>query len=71
MDNITKEALSKFSYPAKYIEGAGYIFDAKDQMMGEVRAWGMLQYHDNPEDLQDALGRFMADAMNHEWEKYK
>jgi len=71
MDEITKEMLSKFTFPVRFHEGSGYILDATDQMVGEVRAWGMLQYHKNPEELQDALGRFMADAINEKWEKMK
>jgi len=71
VDETTKEVLSKYVYPAKFHEGSGYILDGKEQMIGEVRGWGMLQYFPNAEALQDALGRFMADAINHEWEKYR
>ncbi len=68
---ITQEMLSKFAYPATFDEIGGYIFDANNQMMGEVRAWGKLQYFPNGEQLQDALGQFIADAINEKWEKMK
>jgi hypothetical protein len=67
-EHITK-VLDVYTFPAKYDEMGGYIFDANNQMIGEVRGWGKLQYLPDAEELQDALGQFIVDAINEKWEK--
>lgn len=48
---------------------SGYIFDADNQMVAEVRAWGYLQYFEDAEKLQDTLGQMLAKAFNEYAEK--
>jgi len=70
---ITKEVLKHFNYPCKYDSMGQMIFDNSNELMLDVRAWGMIQHIKskfNPEDLQDALGEFITEAINNEWKKY-
>lgn len=53
--------------PVKYDHG--YIWDADGNMIAQVRGWGRLQYLPNPEDKQDSIGQFVADAINEKLEK--
>jgi hypothetical protein len=69
---IKKEILSHFKYPCFYADGGQMIFDSNNQMMVDVRAWGMIQYiksENKPEDLQDALGEFIAESINKHWKE--
>lgn len=58
----------------------GYIFDANGNMVADnrtdgedaalrVRGWGRIQYHENPEQLQDAVGELIAEALTEFWSK--
>jgi len=59
---LQKEVLGKFKLPIQFAEG--YLFDANDQMVGEIRAWGHLQRFPNGEQLQDELGAMICSAFN-------
>jgi hypothetical protein len=65
---IEKEVLGKFKLPVRYDNHGQYIFDADNQMVADVRAWGYLERFDNAELLQDTLGEMIAKAFN---EKYQ
>lgn len=58
----------------------GYIFDANGSMVADnktdgedsalrVRGWGRIQYQENPEQLQDAVGELIAEALTEFWSK--
>ena len=42
----------------------GYIYDSDSNMITQIRGWGRLQYLPNGEAKQDAIGEFVADAIN-------
>jgi hypothetical protein len=65
----TVEALPPFKFPVEYSSFGTYIYDADDKMIADVRGWGWIQKLKNPEDKQDALGKFIADAINEKLEK--
>jgi hypothetical protein len=60
MTDIEKEVLSKFQFPLWYDDSGQYIFDTNNQMVLDVRAYGHLK----SVELQDALGRWIADGLN-------
>ena len=56
----------------------GYIFDSTGNMIADeagvgaiarMRGWGRLGGMENAEDLQDAIGKHIAQAMTEYWEK--
>ena len=74
MSDLTKEAMSLYKPPFKYI--AGYINDADGRMVADqgpdniimqIRGWGRIQYKNNPEALQDEIGRLCAEALTNLW----
>lgn len=67
MKQEEKRIIELFELPIRYEGASGYIFDNKERMMADIRAWGYLQYKENGELLQDTLGEMFADAFN---EKY-
>jgi FtsZ-binding cell division protein ZapB len=57
--DFEKLVLEKFKLPLRYEPAGQMIFDAKDQLVCDVRAWGYLQRFENAEQLQDTLGEMM------------
>lgn len=51
-------------YPVEYSPLGTYIDDADAKMIADVRGWGWIQKLDKPEETQDAIGRFIAEAIN-------
>lgn len=51
-------------YPVRYEPMGQYIFDAEDHTVANVRGWGRLQYMEHGEEKQDAIGHFIAEAIN-------
>lgn len=66
---LTVKVLSQYTYPCHFDEMGGIILDFNNQMMAEVRGWGKLQYLPNGEELQDAMGYFIADSINKAWKE--
>ncbi len=72
-----KEALNQCSPVFEYY--SGYIFDGNGNMFldngeGEeirVRGWGRLGKLENGDQVQDAIGQHIANALNEYWEKHK
>lgn len=76
--SIRKVALGAFKAPFTYIRG--YIWDAADQMVADnhverdhtpalrVRGWGYLQKLPNGAEVQDEVGRQLAEALTVHWE---
>ena len=50
--------------PFRYDSYGQMIFDKNNNLVLDVRAWGMLQYKENGEQLQDSFGKFVANSMN-------
>lgn len=55
--------------PVRYSALGTYIYDADDKMIADVRGWGWIQKLPNPEDTQDNIGNFIADAINEKLER--
>lgn len=58
------------SFPLKYDDMGQTIFDAKGNMILQIRGWGRLQYHPDGQDaaakLQDEIGKWVVDTLNAE-----
>jgi len=50
--------------PFTYDSFGQMIFDAQNEHVLDIRAWGMFQYKDAGEDLQDTFGKMVANALN-------
>ncbi len=50
--------------PVKYEVMGTAIFDADFNRVCDVRGWGRISYMENPEEKQDSMGQFIADAIN-------
>ncbi len=50
--------------PVKYDYDSQMILDADNKHICDIRGWGWIQYNDDPEDLQDKMGEFIAEAIN-------
>lgn len=59
---MTEDVNKLIKSPVEFVRG--YIHDAEGNVIMQVRGWGRLQYLKNPEEKQDAIGRFVADAIN-------
>ncbi|HCJ29158.1 MAG TPA: hypothetical protein DHV63_07680 [Pseudomonas sp.] len=81
MSEITSRALALYKPPFRF-DRYGYIWDAEDNMVADnhieaeadgaalrVRGWGRISYLKNPEQLQDEIGRIMAQALTEYWER--
>jgi hypothetical protein len=58
----------------------GFIWDADNNMVADrpgqdsilrIRGWGQISYKPNPEQLQDAIGHLIAQALTDFWIKFK
>jgi hypothetical protein len=50
--------------PFHYDANGGFIMDDHGNPVAEVRGWGLLQYEENPDQLQDKMGRSIAEGLN-------
>jgi hypothetical protein len=62
--NIKLQWLQFFEAPFFYDASGGFIMDNKGNPVAEVRGWGLLQYEDSPDLLQDEMGRSIAEGLN-------
>ena len=51
-------------FPVRYYDQTQQIFDAENNLVADVRGWGRISHLDRAEERQDAIGQFIADAMN-------
>lgn len=78
MDNniktvLTERALAIYKPPFKF--ESGYFFDSDGNMVADkheaeamrVRGWGRISYMPTPEELQDHIGKLIAQAMTELW----
>ncbi len=65
-------------YRAPFRFEHGYVWDAKNEMVaddyvegaipvGRIRGWGRVSYLPEPQELQDAVGELMAEALTKLW----
>lgn len=80
---LTERAKALYAPPFRY--EMGYIHDSKHKMVADdvlpepehlepgmalrVRGWGHIQKHEDPEALQDEVGKLMAEALTGFWER--
>lgn len=57
------------AFPVRYSSLGTYIYDSKDRMVADVRGWGWIQELPEPEKTQDAIGEYIAQAMNEKHNK--
>ena len=50
--------------PFRYDDYGQMIFDSNNNLVANVRMWGLLSKEPNAEDLQDGFGQMMADSLN-------
>ena len=55
--------------PVKYEPMGQAIFDADFNRVCDVRGWGRISYMEDPEEKQDSMGQFIADAINEKLER--
>lgn len=55
------------SFPVKYDEYGQKIFDSENHLIADIRGWGRLKYKSNPEQRQDAIGKWIVSVMNASW----
>lgn len=65
------EPSSLLACPVEYSSLGTYIFGADGLMIADVRGWGWIQKLDNPEQVQDGIGEFIAEAINEKLEREK
>lgn len=53
-----------FKKPFIYNADGQYVLDADNKMVLDIRGWGWIQYLDNAEQRQDAVGTFVCDLLN-------
>jgi len=51
-------------FPVRYERRGTYIFDADNNTIANIRSWGRISYMENPEEKQDKMGEFIAQAIN-------
>lgn len=56
-------------FPVEYSSLGTYINDADGKMIADVRGWGWIQKLEDPENLQDSIGVFIAQAINEKIER--
>lgn len=61
---IRKRIKEAIVFPVYYDPYGQKIFDAKNQMVADVRGWGRIQYMSDAESRQDEIGEFIAYAIN-------
>jgi hypothetical protein len=62
MSRLTMDDLIKT--PVEYEPSGTAIFDKDFNRVCDVRGWGRISYMESPEEKQDSMGRFIADAIN-------
>ena len=50
--------------PFRYDDYGQMIFDSNNNLVANVRMWGLLSKEPNAEELQDGFGQMMADSLN-------
>lgn len=67
--NITNKAIDVYKPPFTYDLFGQMIFDSNHNLVADIRGWGRIQKMENPEGIQDEIGRQIAKAMTEHWIK--
>ena len=59
-------AKNNIKFPLKYDADGQIIFDGDGNIFLNIRGWGSLQYLENGEQIQDAVGEFVVEILNRE-----
>jgi hypothetical protein len=69
---MREKALALYKPPFRY--ECGYIFDANSHMVADevahslrIRGWGRIGYMEDPRELQDEVGKLIAEALTKFW----
>lgn len=57
--------------PVKYDPMGQMILDDDKNLICDIRGWGRIQYMDEPEKIQDFIGKTIAVAINEKLEEVK
>jgi hypothetical protein len=49
--------------PFHYDDYGQMIFDKNNNLVIDVRMWGLLSKYENPEELQDGFGKMLAETL--------
>lgn len=71
MSKSWNEAIQTIAFPVSYEEQGCYIYDASRKMVADVRGWGWIQNFENPEQIQNGIGGYIAEAMNEKYDRLK
>jgi hypothetical protein len=66
VEKVTK-AIDLYHAPFRYNPNDQAIRDAHGEKVLDVRGWGRIQYIDNAEKLQDAVGERVAAILTRHW----
>jgi hypothetical protein len=67
-DELRKRAFALYKPPFRFDEGGGFIWDANNNHVADVRGWSHIAKHASPEKLQDAVKELIVEALNKLWE---
>lgn len=77
MTEIRKAAALLYKAPFRY--ECGFIWDANNSMVvdnfaenaaARIRGWGAIQYLPQAEELQDEVGKLIAEILTEHWPKH-
>lgn len=50
--------------PFRYDDYGQMIFDSNNNLVANIRMWGVLSQEPNAEELQDGFGKLLAETLN-------
>ena len=50
--------------PVYYDDESQMIFDAENNHLVDIKGFAILQYHQNGSDIQDSIGKYIAECIN-------
>ena len=84
-ENVPEDCLLAFAhralalYQAPFRYENGYVYDAMNEMVADdegqdiilrVRGWGRISHMNEPEELRNAIGIIIAQALTEYWERH-
>lgn len=54
-------------YTPPFTHTYGAIYDLYENKVVDIRGWGRIQYMEDPEELQDAIGERIASILTENW----
>ena len=62
--NELANAKANISKPVSFDEDSQMIFDADGKHLLDIRGWGWIQYKTNGSEIQDSIGKYIAECIN-------